>query len=122
MERKEVENTDMAMDSLDFVEVIMEVEKKTGKCIPDEALGVKPYHELTVGELINMIEVIDDVREESNLSSDLAMDPFDLLEVLMGIEEKMDIRISDDVFGDKSVDELTVGIFVDMLYDWVKGK
>lgn len=71
---------------------------------------------------INNIEVIDDVREESNLSSDLAMDQFDLLEVLMGIEEKMDIRISDDVFGDKSVDELTVGIFVDMLYDWVKGK
>ena len=71
---------------------------------------------------INNIEVIDDAREESNLSSDLAMDPFDLLEVLMGIEEKMDIRIPDDVFGDKSVDELTVGIFVDMLYDWVKGK
>lgn len=71
---------------------------------------------------INNIEVIDDVREESNLSSDLAMDPFDLLEVLMGIEEKMDIRIPDDVFGDKSVDELTVGIFVDMSYDWVKGK
>lgn len=71
---------------------------------------------------INNIEVIDDVREESNLSSDLAMGPFDLLEVLMGIEEKMDIWISDDVFGDKSVDELTVGIFVDMLYDWVKGK
>lgn len=71
---------------------------------------------------INNIEVIDDVREESNLSSDLAMDPFDLLEVLMGIEEKMDIRISDDVFGDKPVDELTVGIFVDMLYDWVNGK
>ena len=71
---------------------------------------------------INNIEVIDDVREESNLSSDLAMDPFDLLEVLMGIEEKMDIRIPDDGFGDKSVDELTVGIFVDMLYDWVKGK
>lgn len=71
---------------------------------------------------INNIEVIDDVREESNLSSDLAMDPFDLLEVLMGIEEKMDIRIPDDVFDDKSVDELTVGIFVDMLYDWVKDK
>lgn len=71
---------------------------------------------------INNIEVIDDVREESNLSSDLAMDLFDLLEVLIGIEEKMDIRISDDVFGDKPVDELTVGIFVDMLYDWVKGK
>lgn len=47
--------TDMAMDSFDFVEVIMEVEKKTGNCIPDEALGVKPYHKLTVGELINML-------------------------------------------------------------------
>lgn len=46
---------DIALDSLDFVEVIMEVEKKTGKCIPDEALNVKPYHELTVGELTNML-------------------------------------------------------------------
>ena len=132
-----------------------EMEKRTGRCIPDEVLDVKPYHELTVGELTNMlydylrimerdellemareeifdkmhefnyinnIEVIDDVREDSNLSSDLAMDIFDLLEVLMGIEEKMDIRIPDDVFGDKSVDELTVGIFVDMLYDWFKSK
>lgn len=73
-------------------------------------------------EFNNDIEVIDDVREDSNLSSDLAMDPLDFVEVVMGIEEKMDIRIPDDVFGDKSVDELTVGIFVDMLYDWVKGK
>lgn len=71
---------------------------------------------------INGIEVIDDVREDSDFSSDLAMDPFDLLEVLMGIEKKMDIRIPDDVFGDKPIDELTVGIFVDMLYDWVKSK
>lgn len=68
------------------------------------------------------IEVIDDVREDSNLSSDLAMDPFDLLEVLIGIEEKMGIRISDDAFGDKSVDELTVGIFADILYDWIKSR
>lgn len=71
---------------------------------------------------INDIEVIDDVREDSNLSSDLAMDPLDLLEVLIEIEEKMGIRISDDVFGDKSVDELTVGIFADMLYDWFKNR
>lgn len=71
---------------------------------------------------INGIEVIDDVREDSDFSSDLAMGPFDLLEVLMGIEEKMDIWIPDDVFGDKPIDELTVGIFVDMLYDWVKSK
>lgn len=71
---------------------------------------------------INNIEVIDDVKEDSNLSSDLAMDPFDLLEVLMDIEERIGIRISDDVFGDKPVDELTVGIFADMLYDWFKSK
>jgi acyl carrier protein len=71
---------------------------------------------------INNIEVIDDVKEDSNLSSDLAMDPLDLLEVLMDIEKKIGIRISDDVFGDKPVDELTVGIFADMLYDWFKGK
>lgn len=71
---------------------------------------------------INDIEVIDDVREDSNLSSDLAMDPFDLLEVLIGIEEKMGTRISDDAFGDKSVDELTVGIFADILYDWFKNR
>lgn len=71
---------------------------------------------------INNIEVIDDVREDSDLSSDLAMGLFDLLEVLIGLEEKMDIRIPDDVFGDKPVDELTVGIFVDMLYDWLESK
>lgn len=73
-------------------------------------------------EFNNDIEVIDDVREDSNLSSDLAMDPFDLLEVLIEIEEKMGIRISDDAFGDKSVDELTVGIFADILYDWIKSR
>ena len=71
---------------------------------------------------INNIEVIDEVKEDSNLSSDLAMDPFDLLEVLMDIEEKIGIRISDDVFGDKPVDELTVGIFADMLYVYFKDK
>ena len=32
------------------------------------------------------------------------------------------IRISDDALGDKSVDELTVGIFADILYDWIKSR
>ena len=63
-----------------------------------------------------------EIDNEDGLATDMAMDSFDLLEVLMDIEEKIGIRISDDVFGDKPVDELTVGIFVDMLYDWVKGK
>lgn len=63
-----------------------------------------------------------EINNEDGLATDLAMDPFDLLEVLMEIEEKIGIRISDDVFGDKPVDELTVGIFADMLYDWFKSK
>lgn len=46
---------DMALDSLDFVEVVMEMEKRTGRCIPDEVLDVKPYYELTVGEITNML-------------------------------------------------------------------
>lgn len=48
-------DADMALDSLDFVEVVMEMEKRTGRCIPDEVLDVKPYRELTVGELTNML-------------------------------------------------------------------
>lgn len=63
-----------------------------------------------------------EINNEDDLETDMGMDSLDFVEVAMGIEEKMDIRIPDDVFGDKSVDELTVGIFVDMLYDWVKGK
>ena len=63
-----------------------------------------------------------EINNEDDLETDMGMDLLAFVEVVMGIEEKMDIRIPDDVFGDKSVDELTVGIFVDMLYDWVKGK
>lgn len=63
-----------------------------------------------------------EINNEDDLETDMGMDSLDFVEVVMGIEERMDIRIPDDVFGDKSVDELTVGIFVDMLYDWVKGK
>lgn len=47
--------TDMAMDFLDFVEVVMDMEKKIGICIPDEVINVKPYTELTVGELIDIL-------------------------------------------------------------------
>lgn len=63
-----------------------------------------------------------EINNEDDLGTDMGMDSLDFIEVVMEIEEKMDIGIPDDVFGDKSVDELTVGIFVDMLYDWVKGK
>ena len=47
--------TDMDIDSLDYVEVVMEMERKTGVCIPDEVLNIKPYTELTVGELIDSL-------------------------------------------------------------------
>lgn len=63
-----------------------------------------------------------EINNEDDLETDMGMDFLDFVEVVMGIEEKMDIRIPDDVFGDKSVDELTIGIFVDMLYDWFKSK
>ena len=63
-----------------------------------------------------------EINNEDDLETGMGMDFLDFVEVVMGIEEKMNIRIPDDVFGDKSVDELTVGIFVDMLYDWVKDK
>lgn len=63
-----------------------------------------------------------EINNEDDLETDMGMDSLDFVEVVMGIEGKMDIRIPDDVFGDKSVDELTVGIFVDMLYDWLESK
>lgn len=63
-----------------------------------------------------------EIDNEDGLATDMAMDSFDYAEVVMEIEKRMGIRISDDVFGDKPVDELTVGIFVDMLYDWFKSK
>lgn len=91
------------------------MERKEVEKVVKEAIFEK------MGEF-NGLDHAAQIMNEDKLDTDMAMDPFDLLEVLMGIEEKMDIRISDDVFGDKSVDELTVGIFVDMLYDWVKGK
>lgn len=46
--------TDMGMDSLDFVEVVMGMERKIGICIPDDVI-TKPCNELTVGEFIDML-------------------------------------------------------------------
>lgn len=47
--------TDMDIDSLDYVEVVMEMERKTGVCIPDEVLNIKPYTELTVGGVDRLV-------------------------------------------------------------------
>lgn len=91
------------------------MERKEVEKVVKEAIFEK------MGEF-NGLDHAAQIMNEDKLDTDMAMDSLDFVEVIMGIEEKMDIRIPDDVFGDKSVDELTVGIFVDMLYDWVKGK
>ena len=50
-------DTDMAMDSLDLVEVIMDIEKMTGEYIPDEVFRNTPCDEITVGSLTDMLYV-----------------------------------------------------------------
>lgn len=47
--------TDMDIDSLDYAEAVMEMEKESGISIPDEALNIKPYYKLTVGKLVDML-------------------------------------------------------------------
>lgn len=46
-------NNDLGMDSLDFVEIIMEIEKRTNTMIPDEITEVGI---VTVQDLIDKIE------------------------------------------------------------------
>lgn len=46
---------DMAMDLLDLMEVVIEVEQKIGKCILNDVINAEPYHELTVGKFIDML-------------------------------------------------------------------
>ena len=47
--------TDMAMDSFDYEEEVMEIEKRMGISIPDETLNIKPYTKLTVGEFMDIL-------------------------------------------------------------------
>ena len=47
--------TDMAMDSFDYAEVVMKIEKRMGISIPDETLNIKPYTKLTVGEFTDIL-------------------------------------------------------------------
>lgn len=45
------------MDSLDLVELIMDIEKMTGEYIPDEVFRNTPCDEITVGSLTDMLYV-----------------------------------------------------------------
>lgn len=45
---------DLAMDSLDFVEVVIAIEERTG-IIPDEFVYAKPYNELDVKGFVDML-------------------------------------------------------------------
>lgn len=49
---------DLEMDSLDYVEVIMKVEQKLDRGIPDEVVFISPglIRITTVGELIEVVE------------------------------------------------------------------
>lgn len=65
---------------------------------------------------------IEDIKEDSNLSSDMAMDSLDLVEVIMDIEKMTGEYIPDEVFGNTPHDEITVGSLTDMLYVYFKDK
>lgn len=74
-----------------------------------------------VGEF-NGLNHPESITNNDELGADMALDSLDFVEVVMEMEKRTGRWIPDDVFGDKSVDELTVGIFVDMLYDWLESK
>lgn len=63
---------------------------------------------------------IEDIKEDSGLSSDLAMDSLDYVEVIMDIEKTTGRRISNYALGDTSVDGMTVGRLTDMLHAYLK--
>lgn len=65
---------------------------------------------------------IEDIKEDSNLSSDMAMDSLDLVEVIMDIEKMTGEYIPDEVFLNTPCDEITVGSLTDMLYVYFKDK
>lgn len=49
--------TDMDIDSLDYAEAVMEIEKESGISIPDEVFRNTPCDEITVGSLTDMLYV-----------------------------------------------------------------
>lgn len=65
---------------------------------------------------------IEDIKEDSNLSSDMAMDSLDLVELIMDIEKMTGEYIPDEVFRNTPCDEITVGSLTDMLYVYFKDK
>lgn len=71
---------------------------------------------------ISEFDDIEDIKEDSNLSSDMAMDSLDLVEVIMDIEKMTGEYIPDEVFRNTPCDEITVGSLTDMLYVYFKDK
>lgn len=71
---------------------------------------------------ISEFDDIEDIKEDSNLSSDMAMDSLDLVEVIMDIEKMTGEYIPDEVFSNTPCDEITVGSLTDMLYVYFKDK
>lgn len=62
--------TDMDIDSLDYAEAVMEIEKESGISIPDEALNIKPYYKLTVGKLVDMLyDYLKSYEKKSSIRS-----------------------------------------------------
>ncbi len=113
---------DLGMDSLDFVEIIMEIEKEFGINIPDD----QAEQFIIVEDLVNYIavqfdpqtpenpnaaifakiqEIILDKIEipeglvlnlQTNLRKDLGMDSLDFVEIIMEAEKEFGINIPDD--------------------------
>lgn len=71
---------------------------------------------------ISEFDDIEDIKEDSNLSSDMAIDSLDLVEVIMDIEKMTGEYIPDEVFRNTPCDEITVGSLTDMLYVYFKDK
>lgn len=65
---------------------------------------------------------IEDIKEDSNLPSDMAMDSLDLVELIMDTEKMTGEYIPDEVSRNTPCDEITVGSLTDMLYVYFKDK
>lgn len=116
---------DLGFDSLDLIEIIIDIENEFNIAIPDEAVE----NFLTVEDLVNYIiavtepqppkpdnpypdlftKVQDIIQEQiaipegleitlqSNLKTDLGMDSLDIAELIMAVEEEFEIEIPTEI-------------------------